>query len=63
VNQLQRLRLPGARDIALAVFVADEDGEKIGKATNLSNTMCEYLKYLRAKNNHLVNFARRRIAY
>jgi hypothetical protein len=54
---------PGVRDIALAVYLADDDGLKIGEETGLSATMERYLEFLRAKNNHLVNFARRRVAY
>ena len=54
---------PDARDIALAVYLADDDGLKIGEETQLSPTMEKYLKFLHTKNNHLVNFARRRVAY
>jgi hypothetical protein len=54
---------PDARDIALAVYLADDDGVKIGEETGLSPTMEKYLRFLHTKNNHLVNFARRRVAY
>lgn len=54
---------PGTRDIGLAVFMADDEGLKIGEETGLSGTMEKYLEFLQAKNKHLVNFAQRRIVY
>lgn len=61
----QRLanEFPDNRDIAIAIYKADEDGFKIGVETNLSNALSDYLRFLRGKNRHLINFARRRISY
>jgi hypothetical protein len=52
---------PDARDIGLAVYLASDDGIKIGDETQISGTMSKYLDFLQKKNKHLVNFARRRI--
>lgn len=54
---------PDAKDIGLAVYLADDDGIKIGEETPVSGTMGRYLEFLQAKNRHLVNFARRRVKY
>ena len=54
---------PDARDIGLAVYEADDEGLKIGEETGLSGTMEKYLEFLRSKNRHLINFARRRVKY
>jgi hypothetical protein len=54
---------PDARDIGLAVYLAGDDGIKIGEETQISGVMGRYLEFLQAKNRHLVNFARRRVKY
>jgi len=54
---------PDTKDIGLAVFEADEEGLKVGEETNLTKGLVDYLAFLRNKNRHLVNFARRRVGY
>jgi hypothetical protein len=56
-------KFPGTKDIGMAVYEADDEGVKVGNETGLSAQLSEYLSFLRSKNRHLVNFARRRIAY
>jgi hypothetical protein len=54
----QRLadKSPDAPRIGVAIFVANTDGTAIGEKTNLSNTLTDYLVFLRNKNQKLINF-------
>jgi hypothetical protein len=54
---------PKTKDFGLALFEADDEGLKVGDETGLDKTLSDYLAFLRNKNQHLVSFARRRVAY
>jgi hypothetical protein len=54
---------PNEPDIAIGTYQADEEGTKVGVEHELGKTLIDYLNFLQRKNRHLVNFARRRIAY
>jgi len=61
----QRLadKSPDTPRIGVAIFEARVDGMAIGEKTNLSNTLTDYLVFLRNKNQKLINFSKRRVAY
>jgi hypothetical protein len=54
---------PDEPDIALSTYQADEEGTKVSVEYQLGKTLIDYVNFLQRKNRHLVNFARRRVAY
>jgi hypothetical protein len=61
----QRLadQFPDAPRMFMAIYKADIDGVAIGEKTNLSKTLTDYVAFLQQKNQKLINFSKRRVAY
>jgi hypothetical protein len=54
---------PNEPDMAISTYQADDEGMKVSVEHELAKTLIDYVSFLQRKNRHLVNFARRRIAY
>jgi hypothetical protein len=56
--------LPDSRpEIGLVVFEADADARHVGKETDATKSLTEYLDFMRRKNQYLGGLPRRRIQY
>lgn len=56
-------QFPDAPRMFMAIYKTDIDGIAIGEKTNLSKTLTDYVAFLQQKNQKLINFSKRRVAY